>query len=107
MKEFYNRYSGFNENGEVSVKIPFITIRKSESDIILNYDRTKMRLDSLSYKYYGDGNYAWLILQANPQYGGYEFSIPQGVKLRIPYPLDSALMRYESEISRWKQSKRE
>ena len=40
MKEFYNRYRGFNENGEVSVKIPFIPIRKSESDIILNYEYT-------------------------------------------------------------------
>jgi hypothetical protein len=99
---YYNRYAAFMADGEVSVKVPFIKISKSSSDINLIYNRRTMRCDTLSYKYYGDPNYAWLILQANPQYKGYEFSIPDGASFRIPYPLDSAIQRYESGITRWK-----
>ena len=55
-------------------------------------------MDTLSYKYYGDSNYGWLIMQANPKYGSLEFLIPNGVTLRIPYPLNTAKTRYESGI---------
>lgn len=78
--------------------MPFVEIDKDGNDLYIKYDREKMRFDNLSYKYYGDPNYGWLILQANPQYGGFEFSIPNGMTLRIPYPLETALSRYESKI---------
>ena len=61
-----------------------------------------MRLDQLSYQYYNDADYAWLILQANPQYGSLEYHIPDNVELRIPYPLNDAILRYESSISLYK-----
>lgn len=60
------------------------------------------KMDTLSYKYYGDANYGWLIMQANPQYGSMEFSIPDGVPLRIPYPLSTAKTRYEEGIQKYK-----
>ena len=56
------------------------------------------RLDLISYDYYGSADYAWLILQANPQYGSMEFSIPDGVELRIPYPLNVSLDAYQKSI---------
>ena len=40
-------------------------------------------------------------MQANPSYGGFEFSIPDGAIFRIPYPIDSAINRYESSINKW------
>lgn len=99
---YYNRYAAFMADGEVSARVPFIEIPRLGTDKTLVYNRKSMRCDMLSYKYYGDPNYGWLILQANPEYGGFEFSIPDGVDFRIPYPLDSAIQRYESGIAKWK-----
>lgn len=97
MMAYYDRYYRFRNNGEVKI-LPFVPILYSSNDLYITYDKNKMRFDTLSYKYYGDPNYAWLILQANPEYGGYEFSIPDGVTLRIPYPFESAIHRYNLSI---------
>jgi len=101
MAEYYNRYSKLIKDGQVFARVPFAKIPNVASDIYVTYDKSRMRMDMLSYKYYGDPNYAWLILQANPEYSGFEFSIPSGIELRIPYPLDSAISRYESSLNIW------
>ena len=44
-------------------------------------------VDQLAEKYYGDITLGWIIMCANPQYFD-EFSIPPGVDLRIPFPLN-------------------
>lgn len=97
MGNYYDRYSEFRKDGMVK-NVPFIKIKKSNTDVDIIFDKKTMRMDTLSYKYYNDADYGWLILQANPSFGGFEFSIPDGSKLRIPYPLSSALQRYENEI---------
>ena len=91
---YYDRYAMFREDGLVG-RVPFVKIPESGTDVYVTFDSTKMRFDTLSYKYYSDPDYAWLILQANPHLGGYEYSIPDGSTLRIPYPIDDALVRYE------------
>lgn len=101
MSEYYDRYGKFKMNGVGPSKIPFVNIPLSDSDIYITYDKTKMRMDILSYKYYGDPNLGWLILQANPSVGGYEFEITNGTTLRIPYPKDSALNRYENSCNNY------
>lgn len=94
---YYDRYSQYRENGSVRF-VPFLEIPKTTSDLYIVFDKERMRFDTLSYKYYGDSDYAWLILQANPHLGGYEYSINDGVTIRIPYPLKDALNRYETSI---------
>ena len=101
MADYYNRYGKLMDEGQVYPRVPFAKVATSGSDIYLVFNKSKMRMDMLSYKYYGDPNYGWLILQANPQYKGFEFSIPDGADLRIPYPLDSAISRYESSVNEW------
>lgn len=101
---YYDRYSQYRENGVVRF-VPFLEIPVDGSDLNIVFDKSKMRFDMLSYKYYGDANYAWLILQANPHLGGYEYAIEDGVTLRIPYPLTSALNRYELAIRNSKQNR--
>ena len=96
--EYYDRYNSFRKDGNIQI-IPFIKIEENSSDIKIVFDKTTMRMDTLSYKYYGDANYGWLIMQSNPQYGSMEFLIPDGVTLRIPYPLNTALNRYETAIN--------
>lgn len=97
--EYYDRYEKFRIDGKIT-KIPFIKIDKSATDIYINFDVTKHRLDTLSYKYYGDPNYGWLLMLANPQCGSIEFEIPDGSVFRIPYPIGDALQRYERNIPR-------
>ena len=95
----YDRYSKFRNNGEVSM-VPFVEIPVRDTDYYESYYVGKTRLDILSYEYYDNADYGWLILQANPQYGGNEFSIPDKATLRIPYPLSTVLEGYKSGIDR-------
>jgi hypothetical protein len=55
----------------------------------------------LSYQYYNDPNYGWLILQANPSCGSLEYKITNNSRLRIPYPLESAIQRYDEELKKY------
>ena len=99
--DYYDRYESFRSDGNIDI-VPFIEIDNTSTDIVITFRKSTMRMDTLSYKYYGDPNYGWLILQANPQYGSLEFSIPDGVPLRIPYPLNTAKTRYENRIQKYK-----
>lgn len=98
----YNRYSKFTENGAIKL-VPFIEIDKMPTDYYVYYTAGRTRLDVLSYEYYNDANYGWLIMQANPQYGSLEFNIPNNSLLRIPYPLDLAITNYNTNIEKHKQ----
>lgn len=98
----YNRYNKFTNNGTIDL-VPFITIDKMPTDYYIYYKVGKTRLDVLSYEYYNDANFGWLIMQANPKYGSLEFKIPDNSLLRIPYPLDSALINYNKNIEKYKQ----
>lgn len=94
----YSRYSKFQSNSMAEF-VPFIKVPQMNTDLFDYYEKGRTRLDLLSYQYYLDPNYGWLILQANPEYGSLEFNIPNGAKLRIPYPLDLAMVKYEEAIA--------
>lgn len=100
MAGYYDRYKEFRRDGKI-LKMPPITIDTYNTDLFITFDKTKMRLDNLSYKYYGDPNFGWLLMMANPQYGSLEFNIPDRVAFRIPYPLDSAILRYETKVNEY------
>jgi hypothetical protein len=44
-----------------------------------------------------------MIMQANPQFGGLEFNIPDGSLIRVPYPFGEAVSRYITQVTRHKQ----
>ena len=96
----YDRYSKFRVNGTFK-KIPFIKIPVKNTDYYEIYEIGKTRLDLLSYKYYGNPNYDWLIMQANPNYGSMEFSIPDKSQIRIPYPLNITIDNFNSQIDKY------
>lgn len=93
----FDRYSAFRDNGDINT-IPFGEIPLKNTDIKIIFEKGKMRLDQLSYQYYNNSDYGWLIMQANPQYGSLEYNIPDGVELRIPYPLDITISDYQESI---------
>lgn len=98
--ESYDRYSQFRYDDKISV-IPFVEIRKQPSDFYEIYQKGKSRLDLISFDYYNDSNYGWLILQANPEVGSMEYEIPDNTELRIPYPLGPALETYRQGIEEY------
>ena len=96
----FNRYSQFKGlNGQFIV--PFAEIPIERNDRYEKYIKGKTRMDLLSFEYYNSADYAWLILQANPQYGALEYNIPDKVELRIPYPLDISLTEYQKSIENY------
>ena len=94
----FDRYAMFKANGKIDI-VPFVTIAKKNSDKYINFKKGIMRLDRISYENYGSPDYAWLIMQANPEYGSIENFIPDGVLLRIPYPLEETLNKYLNDIT--------
>ena len=99
-----SRYSKFiDESGTKSLLVPFIKLPKKSSDYYIYYKVGKNRLDTLSYEYYNDPNYGWLIMQANPSLNGLEFDIPDNYIMRIPYPLDKSLTDYADGVEKYKK----
>jgi len=101
MGVYLDRYENFRSNGGMK-PIPGIKIEVADTDKNVIYKIGDTRLDILSQKYYNNPYHGWLILLANPQYGGLEFNIPNREILRIPYPFNSAVERYLNEIRIYK-----
>ena len=98
----FDRYAQVR-NGDGFDLLPFAEIPVKRTDRYEKYIKGVTRLDLVSYKYYGSCDYAWLILQANPQYGSLEFNIPDKAEIRIPFPLDISLDAYRSSIEEHKK----
>jgi hypothetical protein len=94
-KQYYDRYQDYRFNNQVKT-VPFLKIPTRSTDIFINYKSNKTRLDIVSQTYYGVPYYGWLIMMANPQYGGLEFDIPNEAVLRIPFPLIPVLQELEN-----------
>ena len=102
----YSRYKSF-VGGDGSIKtVPFIKIPKKETDRYTYWDRMTSRMDLISYQYYGNPNYGWLILQANPELPSLEYMIGQGERIRVPFPLDLTITQYENDIKVYYQIER-
>ena len=98
--QYYNRYSPFLVNGEQTV-VPYINLPAKSSDKRYIYKVGISRLDKVSQQHNNSPFFGWLILQANPQYTGFEFNIPDGAVLTIPYPLLSSLQDYKNELDNY------
>tara|TARA_R110002012_G_scaffold319999_1_gene542066 strand:+ start:2710 stop:3027 length:318 start_codon:yes stop_codon:yes gene_type:complete len=97
---YYNRYNEFVVNGDY-IMVPGIEITKKSGDRQVVYKVGKSRLDKFSQQYYGSPYYGWLIMQANPSFGGQEWNIPDGTIIRIPYPLMQSLEDYKSKLDQY------
>lgn len=97
---YYNRYNEFIKDGE-HIIVPSIVLTKKSSDIVVNYKKGVSRLDKFSQQYYGTPYFNWLILQANPQFGGLEWNIPDGETIIIPFPLIPSLEEYKTKVEEY------
>jgi hypothetical protein len=94
---YYNRYTGFLVNGEQTV-VPYVRLPRKVTDKVYIYKIGVSRLDKVSQEYYQSPVFNWLILQANPEFGGLEDNIFDGAILTIPYPLVPSLQDYKSAL---------
>jgi len=101
MVEYFDRYSEFKIDGEVK-PLPFIKISPKSTDKIIPYLKNRDRMDKLSQLYYNNPYYGWLIMSANPQYGGLEFDIPNNEFIRIPFPLKPSIQQYIEQVNNYK-----
>jgi len=95
--QYWNRYSQFLINGQQTV-VPYVLLPQKGTDKAYIYKVAKSRLDRVSQEYYGTPYFGWLILQANPRYGGLENNIIDGAILIIPFPLLPSLQDYKAAI---------
>jgi hypothetical protein len=102
MAQYFDRYNKFRVNTEIK-PIPGITIPLDAADKYTIYKEISSRLDKLSNTYYNNPYSGWLIMLANPEFGGLEFNIPDSTIIRIPFPYDSALSRYSTGVITHKQ----
>ena len=98
----FDRQASFKAHGKIGI-VPLRKIPVKGTDIYVKYKKKTMRFDKLSYQYYNDPDYGWLILQANPQFGSLEEFIPDGSVLRIPMPLEETLNDYINGINDYKK----
>lgn len=102
MPNYFDRYANFNING-TTVTLPFIRIEEKSTDREITYIQGRDRTDKLSQRFYGNPYCGWLIMLANPQYGGLEFLIPDRTILRVPYPYTDSLQQYLNNIQKFDQ----
>lgn len=94
---YYNRYQDFLINGNQTV-VPFVTLPSKSTDKKYIFRIGKSRLDKISFQFYQTPYFGWLILLANPKFGGLENNITDGSNLVIPFPLVNSLQDYKKAL---------
>jgi hypothetical protein len=94
---YLDRYKFYFTNGDFYI-VPYLDLPVKPTDKTIVYKKNKSRLDKLSDEHYGSPYFGWLIMQANPQFGGIEFEIPDNALLRIPLPLLASLQDYKQAL---------
>jgi hypothetical protein len=93
-REYYNRYNDFIINGQQTI-VPYVKMTQKTTDKKYIYRVGQSRLDKVSQQLYGTPYFGWLILIANPLFGGLEWNISDGSVLTIPFPLVASLQDYK------------
>lgn len=101
MPSYYDRYSSFRFNNTIK-SIPGLYVNEALTDKKVVYKLGETRLDKLSNLYYNSPYFGWLIMSANPQFGGLEFNITDQSIITIPFPFESAIDRYIILVNRYK-----
>jgi hypothetical protein len=101
MAQYFDRYSEFRFNSNMK-PLPGIKIPENDTDKKMIYKQGLSRLDKLSQLYYNNPYGGWLIMLANPEFGGLEFNIPDLTLIRIPFPYESAVSRYITGVNNHK-----
>lgn len=84
-----------DENGIKNM--PNVTISRRITDKTIVFNPKLMRLDRIAGDVYGDETLYKLLMWANPEIV-YEFDIPRGSIIRIPFPLNDVIQEVVAKI---------
>jgi hypothetical protein len=101
MPRYFDRYEEFRSNDKMK-PIPGLTLTQTNGDKTVLYKLGETRLDKLSNTYYNSPYFGWLIMSANPQFGGLEFLIPDQTIIVVPFPFEDAIGRYIQLVNNYK-----
>lgn len=93
MPRYIDRYEEFRFNDKIK-PMPGLYLTPQPNDKSVLFKLGETRLDKLSNTYYNSPYFGWLIMSANPQYGGLEFLIPDQSLVVVPFPFEDAINRY-------------
>ena len=95
----YDFYRFLVKQGDNTLNnMPPIEIDARESDKRVTYNKGFTRLDRIAGDIYEDETLTKLILWANPEYA-YEFDIPDGTVIRVPFPKNDVLQEVTRKIN--------
>lgn len=95
-------YSITGHNYETNGTIPLLRVNDKVTDKFIMWKKG-MRLDTVSYQYYGTPTYDFLIRMKNNQFGIDEYEWPDDIEIIIPYPLENTLSSLRDEYDRFKE----
>jgi len=101
MPRYFDRYEEFRSNDKMK-PIPGLTLTQTSGDKTVLYKLGETRLDKVSNAYYNSPYFGWLIMSANPQFGGLEFLIPDQTIIVVPFPFEDAIGRYIQLVNNYK-----
>ena len=99
-QKYIDRYKRFKSDDDYK-PLPHIKIPEKATDKTIAYKLGSTRFDRLSATYYDTPYCGWLIMLANPQYGGLEFEIPDNAQIRIPFPFVTSINDYQSAVDQY------
>jgi hypothetical protein len=97
---YWNRYDTFLLNGQQTI-VPYVKLPAKSSDKKYLYKKNIGRLDRVSQEIYSSPFFGWLIMLANPQFGGQEWDIPDNSILIVPFPLITSIQDYKNELNNY------
>ncbi|MHA1988960.1 MAG: hypothetical protein ACW98D_20260 [Promethearchaeota archaeon] len=99
-QKYLDRYDRFKSDSDYK-PVPGIKIPEKNTDKYLTYKGGSTRFDILSQKYYDTPYYGWLIMLANPEFGGLEFNIPNNKIIRVPFPFVTSVNDYLEGVDKY------
>lgn len=84
-------------DGTTIKDMPQVVIARRTTDKTIVFDPRRMRLDRIAGDVYGDETLHKILLWANPDIV-YEFDIPRGTIIRIPFPLNDVIQEVVAKI---------
>jgi len=101
----YNFYKFLLKDGSnILDNMPPITITPQSTDIKIIYDKKITRIDRIAGDIYDDETLGRIIMWANPEYD-YEFDIPDGTVIRVPFPINYLIQDIIVDIKKNKNLK--
>lgn len=88
-----NRYRNTTDPDAV---YPDVSISERETDLFIEYGADD-KLETVAYRVYGEPEYWWIIMLANPDYT-MEYEIEPGELIRVPFPLNSVVTEIKDQL---------